>query len=178
MRISRISLGFALTMMVANVTFAQKVTLDYNKSTDFAGYKTFMWIKEPKTSDPLMRQRVIDDVNAALASKGLRLVTSDGDLCIAAHEATKQERTLNTFYDGFGGGWRWGGGFGSSTTTVSTYKVGTLIVDIFDAATKDAIWRGTASDTLSSNPQKNAENLNKAVEKMFKDFPPPAKKAH
>jgi hypothetical protein len=178
MRISRISLGFALTMMLANVTFAQKVTLDYNKSTDFAGYKTFMWIKEPKTSDPLMRQRVIDDVNAALASKGLRLVTSDGDLCIAAHEATKQERTLNTFYDGFGGGWRWGGGFGSATTTVSTYKVGTLIVDIFDAATKDAIWRGTASDTLSSNPQKNAENLNKAVEKMFKDFPPPAKKAH
>ena len=178
MRISRISLGFALTMMVANVTFAQKVTLDYNKSTDFAGYKTFMWIKEPKTSDPLMRQRVIDDVNAALASKGLRLVTSNADLCIAGHEATKQERTLNTFYDGFGGGWRWGGGFGSSTTTVSTYKVGTLIVDIFDAATKDAIWRGTASDTLSSNPQKNAENLNKAVEKMFKDFPPPAKKAH
>ena len=140
--------------------------------------KTFMWIKEPKTSDPLLRQRVIDDVNAALASKGLQLVTSDADLCIAAHEATKQERTLNTFYDGFGGGWRWGGGFGSSTTTVSSYEVGTLVVDIFDAKTKEAVWRGTSSKTLSGNPQKNAENLNKAVERMFKDFPPPAKKAH
>ena len=177
MRISRISVGLALMMAVANIAFAQKVTTDFNKSADFTPYKTFMWIKEPKTTDPLVRQRVIDDVNAALSAKGLQLVTSNADLCIAAHAATQQERTLNTFYDGFGGGWRWGGGFGSATTTTSTYEVGTLVVDIFDAKTKEAIWRGTSSKTLSDNPQKNAETLNKAVEKMFKDFPPPTKKA-
>jgi hypothetical protein len=176
MRISRISLGFALMMMViANAAFAQKVTTDYNKSADFARYKTFMWIKEPKASSPLTRQRVIEDVNSALAGRGLKLVTSDADLCIAAHAATKQERTLNTFYNGFGGGWRWRGGFGSATTTVDTYEVGTLVVDIFDARTKEAIWRGTSSKTLSGNPQKNADNLNKAVVKMFKDFPPAAR---
>ena len=177
MRISRISVGLALMMAVANIAFAQKVTTDFNKSADFTPYKTFMWIKEPKTTNPLVRQHVIDDVNAALAAKGLQLVTSNADLCIAAHAATQQERTLNTFYDGFGGGWRWGGGFGSATTTTSTYEVGTLVVDIFDAKTKEAIWRGTSSKTLSDNPQKNAETLNKAVEKMFKDFPPPTKKA-
>ncbi len=172
----RISLGFALTMMlVANAAFAQKVTTDYNKSANFAPSKTFMWIKEPKTTNPLVRQRVIDDVNSALAAKGLQLVTSDADLCIAAHAATKQERTLNTFYDGFGGGWRWRGGFGNATTTVDTYEVGTLVVDIFDARTKEAIWRGASSKTLSGNPQKNAANLNKAVVKMFKDFPAAAK---
>ncbi len=175
LRSSRIIVGVALMMVVANAAFAQKVTTDYNKGTDFAQYKTFMWIKEPKTQDPLVRQRVIDDVNAALASKGLKLVTSDADLCIAAHTATKEQHTLNTFYDGFGGGWRWGGRFGTATTTVDTYRVGTLIVDIFDAKTKDAIWRGTASDTLSSKPQKNAADLNKGVEKMFKNFPPAAK---
>jgi hypothetical protein len=159
-------------MMVANITFAQKVTTDYKKNADFAPYKTFMWIKEPKTANPLVRQRLIDDVNAALAAKGLTLVTGDADLCIAAHAATKQERTLNTFYNGFGGGWRWGGGFGSATTTTSTYEVGTLVVDIFDAKTKEAVWRGTSTKTLSGNPEKNAENLNKAVEKMFEKFPP------
>ena len=173
----RISLGLALMMMlVANAAFAQKVTTDYNKNASFAAYKTFMWIKEPKTTNPLARQRVIDDVNSALAAKGLQLVTSDADLCIAAHAATREERTLNTFYDGFGGGWRWrGGGFGSATTTVDTYEVGTLVVDIFDARTKEAIWRGTSTKTLSGNPEKNAENLNKAVMKMFKDFPVTAK---
>jgi Domain of unknown function (DUF4136) len=179
MRVSRIALGFALAMMIANTTFAQKVTTDYNKSADFTQYKTFMWIKEPNTTtDPLMRQRMIDDVNSALTARGLQLVTSDADLGVAAHAATKQERSLNTFYNGFGGGWRWGGGFGSSTTTVDTYQVGTLVVDLFDSKTKEAVWRGTASKTLSGNPQKNAENLNKAVEDMFKKFPPAAKKAN
>jgi hypothetical protein len=172
MRVSRVCFGFALLMLIANATFAQKVTTDYSKTADFTQYKTFMWIKEPKTTDPLMRERVINGVNSALAAKGLQLVTSNADLCIAAHNATKEERSLNTFYNGFGGGWRWGGGFGSATTTVNTYEVGTLVVDIFDSRTKDAIWRGTSSKTLSDNPQKNADNLNKAVVKMFENFPP------
>jgi hypothetical protein len=152
----------------------QKVTTDYNQSADFATYKTFMWIKEPKTSNPLMRQRIVDEVNAALTGRGLQLATEDADMGIAAHCATKEERTLDTFYDGFGGGWRWrwGGGFGPATTIVSTYQVGTLVVDVFDARTKDALWRGTASKTISDNPQKNADILNKAVEKMFRNFPP------
>ena len=131
-----------------------------------------MWIKEPKPTNPLMRQRIIDDVNTALASKGLTLVTADADVAVAAHAATQQERTLNTFYDGFGGGWRWRGGFGSATTTVNFYEVGTLVVDLFDAKTKEALWRGTATKTLSGNPQKNAESLNRAVVKMFKNYPP------
>jgi hypothetical protein len=178
MRITRIStIGLALLMM-ANAAFAQKVTTDYNRSANFAQYKTFMWIKEPKTSDPLMRQRVMDDINAALAAKGLQLVTSDADLCVAAHAATKEERTLDTFYNGFGGGWRWGGRFGSATTTVNTYEVGTLVVDLFDAKMKEAIWRGTSTKTLSENPQKNADNLNKAVDDMFRKFPPATKKAN
>jgi hypothetical protein len=175
MRISRIALGVALMMVMANATFAQSVKTDYSKGTDFTQYKTFMWIKEPKTTDPLMRQRVIDDINSALTARGLQLVTSNADLGIAAHTATKEERTLNTFYDGFGGGWRWGGGFGSATTMVDTYEVGSLVVDVFDAKTKEAIWRGTSSKTLSDNPQKNADNLNKAVVKMFKNFPPGTK---
>ena len=178
MNISRITLGFALAMMIANVTFAQKVTTDYKKGADFGQYKTFMWIKQPKTTDPLTRQRVIDDVNSALAAKGLKLVTSNADVGIAAHEATKQEHSLDTFYNGFGGGWRWGGGFGSATTTVNTYEVGTLVVDIFDCKTKEAVWRATSSKTLSSNPQKNADNLNKAVVDMFKKFPPAANRGN
>ena len=177
MRLTALGLGFVAAMAIGNAAFAQDVKTDYNTTTDFSQYKTFSWIKEPQTSNPLTRQRVIDDVNAALKAKGLQLVTSDADVCIAAHAATKEQQTLDTFYDGFGGGWgwRWGGGFGMATTTVETYEIGTLVVDIFDSRTKEAIWRGTASKTLSGNPQKNAASLNRAVEKMFKNFPPSAK---
>jgi hypothetical protein len=177
-RVTQLSLGFALAMMIANVTFAQNVKTDFDKGTDFSQYKTFMWIKEPNTTNPLMKQRVVDDVNAALVARGLQLVQSNADLGIAAHAATKEQNTLNTFYNGFGGGWRWGGGFGSATTMVNTYEVGTLVVDIFDSRTKEAIWRATSTKTLSDNPQKNADNLNKAVVKMFRNFPPAAKRAN
>ena len=182
MRFSRFSrlvfLSAALTIAIVGAARAQKVTTDYDKNGHFAQYRTFMWIMEPKTTNPLMRQRVLSEINAALAAKGLQLVTSDADLAIAAHAATQQEHTLNTFYDGFGGGWGWrrfGGGFGSATTTVNTYQVGTLIVDIFDARTKEALWRAMATKTISGNPEKNAKTLNEAIAKMFKNFPPATK---
>ena len=172
MQLSRVSLGVGVMMLLASVAFAQKVTTDYAKDANFGQYKTFMWIKEPKMNDPLKRQRIIDEVNATLSSKGMKLVTADADLAIAAHASTQKERTLQTFYDGFGGGWRWGGGFGSATTSVNTYDVGTLVIDIFDARTKEALWRGSSTKTLSGNPEKNEKSLNKAIVKMFTNFPP------
>jgi len=45
-------------------------------------------------------------------------------------------------------------------------------VDLFDAKAKEALWRGTATKTLSGNSDKNAESLNKAIAKMFKEYPP------
>jgi hypothetical protein len=73
-----------------------------------------------------------------------------------------------------GGG---GLGAGESTTTVDTYKVGTLVVDLFETNTKNLVWRGVSSETLSDKSDKNIKNLNKGVQKMFQHFPPePPKK--
>jgi hypothetical protein len=83
MKTSRIGLGLALAMLLATSALAQKVTTDFSKDVDFRQYKTFMWIKEPKPANPLVRQRIIDNVNAALEAKGLKLVTADADLAIA-----------------------------------------------------------------------------------------------
>jgi hypothetical protein len=83
---------------------------------------------------------------------------------------------LQTFYDSFGGGWYWSGfGDGIATTTVSTTPIGTLVIDIFDAPSKKLIWRGKATETLSDKPDKNEKKLEKAVEEMFKNFPPKPK---
>jgi Domain of unknown function (DUF4136) len=54
---------------------------------------------------------------------------------------------------------------------VDSYKVGTLIVDLFDASNKNLIWHGVASDTLSNNSNKNIKNLDNNVRKMFAHFP-------
>jgi hypothetical protein len=167
--------SIGVTLLLASASFAQQVKTDYDRSTDFSHYKTYSWEKV-QTSDPLWVDRIKEAVNSALATKGLTPVASGGDIAIVAIEMTKNQQTLNTFYDGFGGGWRWGGGFGNATTTVDNYKVGTLIVDLFDANSKQIIWRGSSSDTLSDKSDKNIKNLDKGVQKMFDNYPPGAKK--
>jgi hypothetical protein len=166
-----------IAVLSAAASFAQQVKTDYDRNANFGKYKTYSWQKV-QTQDPLWVDRIKDAVNAALTAKGLRSVESGGDVAIVAIEATQDQRTLNTFYDGLGGGWRWRGfgGLGEATTTVDIYKVGTLVVDLFDAHTKTLIWRGSSSDTLSDKSDKNIKNLNKGAEKMFDHFPPEVKR--
>jgi hypothetical protein len=158
---------------------AQQVKTDYDHGANFAQYKTYSW-EQVKTKDPLDVDRIKSGVNAALAAKGWTQVASGGDVSIVAMEITRNQQTLNTLYDGIGGGWGWrrfgGGGFGEATTTTDTYKVGTVVVDLFDTKTKQLIWRGSESDTLSNNSDKNIKNLDKGVDKMFKNFPPGSSK--
>lgn len=59
-----------------------------------------------------------------------------------------------------------------ATTTVENTPVGTLLVDVFDGHSKKLVWRGVASEALSSKPEKNEKKLEKDVEEMFKKFPP------
>jgi hypothetical protein len=173
---------FALMGMMflfAGKSSGQQVKTDYDRSANFGQYKSYSW-EQVKTQDPLLVDRIKNSVDAALAAKGWTQVDSGGDVSIVAIEITRNRQTLNTFYDGFGGGWGWrrfgGGGFGEATTTTQTYKVGTLVVDLFDTKTKKLVWRGTSSDTLSNNSNKNIQNLDKGVEKMFKQFPPGSSK--
>lgn len=167
-----------MMILFASTVSAQQVKTDYDRSANFGQYKTYSW-EQVKTKDALDVDRVKSAVNAALAAKGWSQVGSGGDVSIIAVETTQTQQSLDTFYNGFGGGWGWrrfGGGFGEATTTTETYKVGTLVVDLFDTKTKQLLWRGSTSDTLSNNSDKNIKNLDKGVEKMFKQFPPGASK--
>ena len=171
-----------MMLLFTGKSSAGQVKTDYDRSADFGRYKTYSWEKV-KTQDPLNVERIKNAVNADLAAKGWSQVNSGGDISIMAMEITHDQQTLNTFYDGFGGGWGWrrfgGGGFGGlgeATTTTETYKVGTLVVDLFDSKTKQLVWRGNSSDTLSNNSNKNIQNLDKDVAKMFKQFPPDSSK--
>jgi hypothetical protein len=159
-------------LLFATAVFGQHVKTDYDRTTDFSQYKTYSWEKV-QTQDPLWVERIKSAVNAEMTAKGFAEVASGGDVSVIAFEMTTTQRSLNTLYDGLGGGWRFGGGFGDATT-VDAYKVGTLVVDLFDAKTKNLMWRGSASDTLSDKSDENIKNLNKGVQKMFDHFPPKA----
>jgi hypothetical protein len=108
-----------------------------------------------------MERRIMDAINAVLTDKGLHEVPLGADIGVVAHIATRERHTLETFYTGFGGGWRWGMGWGQAITTPETYTVGTLVVDLFDARTMQLIWRGVGTETLSDKPEKDTQKLNK-----------------
>lgn len=166
----------AILLVAAGTASAQKVNVDFDKDADFSKYSTFAVAlnqSEPPRN-PLMAQRALKGVSYHLTLKGLREVEESPDLFVAVYGILDQEKQLNVTGYGYGGRWgRYGGG--TATATTSTYNVGTLVVDIYDAKTKQIVWRGVGSDTVSDKPEKNEKKLNKALEKMFKKFPPERK---
>src|SRR5258707_1037439 len=179
MKIQKVVFVLIGMILFTDTASAQQVKTDYDRGANFAQYKTYSW-QHVKTKDPLDVDRIKNAVNAALAAKGWTQANSGGDVSIVAMEITRNQQTLNTFYDDFGGGWGWrrfgGGGFGEATTTTETYKVGTVVVDLFNAKNKQLLWRGTSTNPLSNNSYKKIKNLDKEVEKLFKQFPPGSSK--
>lgn len=171
LRMSVFLLG--ISFLSGAVSLNAQVKTDYDHSANFQSYKTYSWLKV-QTGDSLWDSRLQQDVDAQLAEKGWSKVDSGGDVAVSAFRRTKNEETLQTFYDGFGGGWRWRGfgGMGMSTTNTVTTRVGNVVVDIFDAKSQKLLWRGTDSDDLSSNADKNIKKLENDVRNMFKHFPP------
>jgi hypothetical protein len=170
-----VSVG-AVALLTTACGYAIKTTTDYDRGVKFSNYNSFFIMKGNSSGNALMDQRAQGDVRSELMAKGwIEVPEGDGQTAVVVHAATRTKHTYETLYDGWGGwGWRrgWGGGFGGSTTFVNDYKIGTLVVDIFDAKTKQAIWHGTATDALSDNAKSNARATEQAIAKMFSKFPP------
>jgi hypothetical protein len=167
---------FSAVVLTALLLPAQDVKTDYDKSFDFSQLKTFAVKIGTSWGNPLAEQRAIEAVTKQLTAKGwTKADEATADAIVVIHGATKTEQSLNTFYSGGGYyGWGWGGG-GMATTTVNEVHVGTGVVDIFDAKTKKLVFRGVAQDEVSEKPEKNEKKIEKATEKMFKNFPPTPK---
>ncbi len=151
---------------------AASVHTDYDHTANFSQFKTFSFARV-QTDNPLYEQRIKDEVSKDLESKGLQMTSSGGDLEVTAVGASHQRQYYRTFYDGPRFGYYYGGfGLGSQTTQVVNYKVGTLVLDMYNNQSKQLVWRGTASRSLSSSPEEKTSNLYAAIDKMLSDFPP------
>jgi hypothetical protein len=178
----KIAIAAAFSLL-GTAALAQDVKTDFDKAANFAAIKTFDIKIGTGWNNEIGEKRALAEFTEALSAKGWQKVDANPDALVVMHGATEKQKNLNTFYSGggmYGGyGYRgWGGmgmGMGTATTTVSEYLVGTLVVDIFEAKSKALMFRGTASDELSDKPEKNQKKLDKAANKMFKDFPPGSK---
>ena len=179
---NRLLLALAFSFLaLPSPALAQDVKIDFDKAFNFAPVKTYSIALGTKWGNDLSERRVLAEFDEAIAAKGWKKAAEgQADIQVILHGATQAKRNASTVYSGMGGGYggyRYGGvGMGTATTMVNEYTVGTLVVDMFDAKTKNLVFRGTAEDELSDNPEKNAKRLEKASAKMFKNFPPAVKK--
>ncbi len=169
--------ALSLTLLLAACSGISTST-DYDPAANFSSYGTYSWVETEGTStDDLTDARVTSAVDATLAAKGLSKVSSGGDLAVGYQVTTAERSTYNTVSTGWGGGYRygWGGaGMGMTTTTEQNYTEGTVILAMFDQGTQSLVWKGTASGTLNpgASPDDRAKNIQSAIDKMLKDFPP------
>src|SRR5215469_4722964 len=157
--------------LLSGFAAAQTVYVDYNHNVDFTKFKTYAWGQGTNPNaiqDSLLVQSSQQEIDSQLSAKGLRKVqeSEHPDLIVVTGSGMKQQTSYNAWGTG---GWRFGGGMGE--VTPETTNIGTLVVDIYDANGKQMIWRGISQGSLSKKGSKNEKEMNKAIEKMFKQYP-------
>jgi Domain of unknown function (DUF4136) len=170
-----LAVSLAALLLAAGNLAAQDVKYNFMPGTDFSKYHTYKWVNIEGGSHPnqIVDAEIKQAVDSQLASKGLTKTDGDkADLFVGYQIAVDQEKQWNAY--GMGGGVRFGG-MGSATS--STINVGTLVLDLYDPTTKQLVWTGNATKTIdpSSNQEKNQKNLNKAMAKLLKNYPPKQK---
>jgi hypothetical protein len=178
--------SLTLLLLVVSSALAQDVRYNFDKSTDFSKFKTYRWvdIKGAQKLDDLTDKQIKEAIDAELRNKGLTKTEAEtADLYIGYQPSLGQEKQFTSYNTGWGYGPGWGsgwrGGMGSTMTTgqTSTILIGQLVLDMYDAAHHDLVWRGVASKTLDpkAKPEKRQKNIQKAAAKLLKNYPPPTK---
>jgi len=161
--------------MASVAASGQEVRTNYMPGTDFSKYHTYKWVAVEGGAHPnqIVDAQIKQSVESQLMSKGMTKTESGvADLYVGYQIAVDKEKQWNGF--GMGGGLRWGG---MASATSSTISVGTLVLDMYDPSTKQLVWTGRATKTIdpSSSQEKNQKNLDKAMQKLLKSYPPKQK---
>jgi len=167
-----VALVSALSVACSTMTTA----VDYDHTINWSKYTTFQVGSGTPAPTTFTQKRIDNAITSTLTSKGWQAVTSNPSIMVYPHIVLSEQTQLNTMNMG-GFGYRgWGGmGGGMSTTTVQKIPMGTLVVDLVDPATKEMVWRGTATDQVSGSGEDQGK-VDEAMQKLFADFPPGSKK--
>jgi hypothetical protein len=176
-------LSALIFVMAVSISFGQKVKIDYDKTTDFSNYKTFTFLGWQDDSDKILndldRKRFRDAFKSEFEKRDLQMVEEGEDFAVSLYIVVNQKTSTTAYTNYYGGsGYRygrggrgWGGGYASTTYTESDYLEGTLVIDIFDAQSKELVWQGVASQTVKEKPEKREKSIPKGVTKLMKKFP-------
>ena len=171
-RVAKFGIGLLLALLACGAALAQDVTFNSMPGTDFTKYHTYKWVAIQGATYPnqIVDTQIKSSIDSQLAAKGLTKTDTDkAELYIGYQASVDQEKQWNAYGTG---GFRWGGGMASATS--STIGIGTLVLDMYDPGSKQLVWTGRATKTLDpkANQEKREKNLDKAMQKLLKNYPP------
>jgi hypothetical protein len=153
-----------LLLLMLGSALSQDVDFKVDDAADFSKFKTYKWVtfRNVAPIDNLTDEQIKAAVDAAVAKKGLTKVDVDtADLFIGyqSSELITEEFPKVPVWD----------------ASPPTIYHGDLAIDMYTPANHNLVWRGVASKTLDpkAKPEKRQKNLNKAVAKLMKNYPPP-----
>ena len=164
----RLALSVALVCITSAIAIGQQVSVNYNHSQSFASFHTYAWGVDNanQVQNSILAQVAIQNIDTALQGKGWQKVEvgQNPDVLVTASGGLKQQTSYSAW------GMRGiGGGMGGITPEQNV--IGTLVVDLYDAKNQSLIWRGIGQNALNNNGSKNQQMVQKAVTKMFKQWP-------
>jgi len=172
----------ALVVLLPALVLAQKTSFDYDKTTDFSKYKTYALKDGTKVGQPLIDNRITAAIESELAAKGMTKNAASPDIVVVYHVAFDKQQDITAYSSGGGGygvyGYRYGGGWPTTTDVrVNEILVGTLVIDVADAAKKEVVWRGMGVKEVDTQAkaEKRDKNISEAVKKILGNFPPKKK---
>jgi hypothetical protein len=152
------------------------VHTDFDKSIEIHRLTTYTWLQKTHTeslNNPLYYNELNDKrikaaVDERLKDKGYQQSDSLSKLIVHYHLAINDKVVLNTAPYGY----KYSSLWTARGLDTFRYREGTLIIDFMDPENHELIWRGWAVSVLDDNDLITEELINKAVEQIFKTFPP------
>lgn len=145
---------------------------------DLSKYTTYAFVasdpKEPGAiTDPMVRQRLANMIAAQLSTRGYQMAAQGQTPTLAVHFTGSVSQQQRVFMEGpgqgfYGYGWRQDmGGFDTSS-----YRKGTLTVDLVDPKQKQLVWQARISEALTeSYSEENFARIERSIAAAFKDLP-------
>jgi len=159
---------------------AQNPDFSFDRNADFSKYKTYKWvsIESARYLDELTAGQLLGTLSVALAKKGLTKSPSDKpDLYIGYQIAGGDLKHLNHLDIGT----EYHPPAEASTETpgdaATTVHSGPLVVYMFDSSNNRLVWWSVLLNAIDAgaNPEKKQNHLDKAIEKLLRDYPPQKK---
>jgi hypothetical protein len=171
----KVRLFVLVLVLIPALSFGAKIQNDFDNAVDFSNYTTYAWVKGTAVANATLHDRIVNAVEGELSKRWLRGIQANPDLYVIYHGSAKREVVIDmsSFGYTYRSSWLWGGKIGRSDTGIQTYPQGTLVVDIWEAKTRRLIWRGVATDSVTTEPARSLDAINSGLQKMFLKYPPP-----